>query len=88
MFPDPGSLEGAILCQLRRMAVIELIVSVCFIADPGKCKDVHLTMTEGEVTPYQCMMYGQVEITKWLEAQPKWQLKKWSCGAAGRYANL
>lgn len=68
--------------------MLELIVSVCFIAEPAKCREVTLTMTEGEVTPFQCMMYGQIEIAKWLEAHPKYQLSRWSCGRAGQIAKI
>jgi hypothetical protein len=69
-------------------AMIEIIVNVCLLADPARCKDVHLTMLEGQVTPFQCMMYGQVEIAKWAEMNPKWQLKRWTCTTAGRFAEL
>ena len=33
-------------------------------------------------------MFGQVEAAKWLEGNPKWQLKRWSCGVAGQIAKI
>ncbi len=62
--------------------MIEIVLSVCMLADPARCKDVHLSyMAEGQgVTPHQCMMYGQSEIAKWAEGNPNWKLHKWSCG--------
>ena len=37
--------------------MIEILVSVCFITDPAKCKEVHLTYAAEAVTPHQCMMF-------------------------------
>lgn len=68
--------------------MLELIVAVCLIEDSSRCKDVHLTMLEGRASPFECMMYGQVEISKWIEANPKWHLQRWSCAPAGQFANL
>lgn len=68
--------------------MLELIVSVCLIGEPQSCRDVTLTMAEGQATPFQCMMYGQIEIANWLEAHPKWQLSRWTCGRAGQLAKI
>lgn len=68
--------------------MIEIVLSVCMLADPAKCKDVHLSyMAESQqVTPHQCMLYGQSEIAKWAEGNPNWKLQKWSCGRPHHYA--
>lgn len=52
--------------------MIEIVLAVCMLSDPAKCKDVHLTyMAEGgHVTPHSCMMYGQSEIARWFEVNP------------------
>lgn len=68
--------------------MIEIVVSVCLIADPEKCRDVHLSyMAEAQaVTPQQCMMYGQSEIAKWAEGNPKWRVSRWTCGVPREFA--
>lgn len=68
--------------------MIEIVLSVCMLADPSRCKDVHLSyMAEGQgVTPHQCMLYGQSEIARWSEGNPNWKLQKWSCGTPRSYA--
>ena len=38
------------------------------------------------VTPQQCMMYGQMELAKWTEGNPNWQIRKFKCGRPGRFA--
>jgi len=63
--------------------MLELVLSVCHVADPSRCKDVHLNFAEENVTPYQCLMHGQPEIAKWVEFHPDWQVAKWSCARAG-----
>jgi len=68
--------------------MIELVLSVCLMADPGKCKDVHLTYVDGEITPFTCMMYGQTEAAKWGEGNPSWAVKGWKCGVAKQVAKI
>lgn len=66
--------------------MLELVLSVCQIADPSHCKDVRLNFAEENVTPMQCLMGGQVEIAKWINFHPDWQVAKWSCARAGLLA--
>ena len=54
--------------------MIEVVAMVCFMNDPAKCKDVHLSFAAESVTPQQCMMYGQMELAKWTEGNPNWQI--------------
>ena len=62
--------------------MFEIVLSVCLLADPAKCKDVHLSYaSEGQaLTPHACMVYGQSEIAKWSEGNPNWNVKRWMCG--------
>jgi hypothetical protein len=62
--------------------MIEIVLAVCMIEEPARCKDVHLTYMAENVTPFQCMRYGQPEIAKWLESNPKWAITRWKCGQA------
>lgn len=66
--------------------MIELVMSICLIAEPSRCKDVRLSFAEENVTPHACLMNGQIEIAKWMEGHPDWQVAKWSCGRGGLYA--
>ncbi len=66
--------------------MIEVVAMVCFVSDPNKGKDVHLTFAAESVTPQQCMMYGQMELAKWTGENPNWQIRKLSCGRSGRFA--
>ena len=68
--------------------MIELVAMVCFVSDPTRCKDVHLSFAAEAVTPMQCMKYGQMELAKWTQGNPNWQIRKFSCGVAGRYAKI
>lgn len=60
--------------------MFELIISVCMIADPKSCKDVHLTYLGDVPTPHSCMRVGQPEMAKWAGSHPKWSIRKWRCG--------
>lgn len=70
--------------------MIELIVAVCLAANPAQCKDVSLTFVDEQITQHQCMMgfAAQAEVSRWLEANPKWELKRWSCLPAGQLAKI
>lgn len=68
--------------------MIELIVSVCLIDEPNRCKDVRLNFLAESVTLHQCVMFGQVEIAKWSEGHPKWQVAKWRCRPAETVAKI
>jgi hypothetical protein len=68
--------------------MIELVLSVCLLDDPSRCKDVALTYSAENLTPMQCLMQSPVEISKWTEAHPKWFTKRWTCRPAGHLANL
>ena len=64
--------------------MLEILVAVCSIAAPQHCKDVHMNLVSDNVTPRQCLMLGQIEIAKWIDANPNWQVKRWICARAGR----
>ena len=68
--------------------MIELLVSVCFIAEPARCKDVALIFAAVPGVELQCQMgmAGQDQIAKWREAHPHWTVKRWTCRRAGKFA--
>jgi hypothetical protein len=68
--------------------MIELIVSVCLIDDPSRCKEVSLTYSADDMTPMRCLMMSPSEIAKWSEGHPKWVAKRWSCRPAGQLAKI
>jgi len=68
--------------------MIELVVAVCLIDQPSQCKDVYLNFEADHVTPQQCMMYGQVEMAKWVGEHPNYVIKKWRFGIAGQMAKI
>jgi hypothetical protein len=66
--------------------MIELVLSVCLIGNPDRCKDVRLNFAEQNVSARECMFNGQIEIAKWSETHPDWQVAKWQCARAGLMA--
>ncbi|MFZ2556190.1 MAG: hypothetical protein WAZ27_01475 [Minisyncoccia bacterium] len=68
--------------------MIELVVVVCMIDQPSRCKDVTLTFESETVTSQQCEMYGQMEMAKWIGENPNWGIRKWNCQPAGQVAKI
>jgi hypothetical protein len=69
--------------------MIEVIALACTVMAPLQCKNVKLSFAAESITPQQCMMYGQMELAKWIGDHPGWMISHgFKCGPAGRYANL
>jgi hypothetical protein len=68
--------------------MIELVVAVCMVDEPSRCKDVYLNFEAESVTAQQCMSFGQMEMAKWIGDHPNWTIKKWHCGVAGQIAKI
>ena len=68
--------------------MIELVVAVCMVDAPARCKDVYLNFEAESVTAQQCMSFGQMEMAKWIGDHPNWTIKKWHCGVAGQIAKI
>jgi hypothetical protein len=68
--------------------MLELVVSVCLVDDPARCKDVNLVFTAEGMSHMQCVMGAQPEIAKWMDGHPKWVLKRWTCQKAGQFAKI
>jgi hypothetical protein len=59
--------------------MLALILSICLIENPGKCREERMQIMEQVATPFQCMMVAQPEIAKHMEMRPRWVVKKWTC---------
>jgi hypothetical protein len=68
--------------------MVELLVSVCLLSDPSRCKDVSLVFAEEGMSHMQCMMGAQPHIARWIDNNPQWALKRWTCQRAGLYAKI
>jgi hypothetical protein len=65
------------------MGLIELIITVCALAQPAQCEEQHLQVA-GAMSPRQCTMAAPPYIAKWIEDHPKWQAVKWRCDVPGK----
>jgi hypothetical protein len=76
--------------RLENKVMIEIVVAVCLFDEPNKCKDVSLNISDEAISSVQCMMGmgAQAELEKWLQANPKWTIKKWTCSVAGQVAKI
>ena len=62
--------------------LIEIILTVCAIANPANCEEKHLQFAwDGSIQ--QCMMAAQPYIAQWIDQHPAWRTQKWSCGYPG-----
>jgi len=62
--------------------LIEIILTVCAVANPANCEEKHLQFAwDGSIQ--QCMMAAQPYIAQWIGEHPAWRTKKWTCGYPG-----
>jgi hypothetical protein len=62
--------------------LIEIILTVCAIANPSNCEEKDLQYAwEGSIQ--QCMMAAQPYIAHWIGQHPAWFVTKWSCDYPG-----
>jgi hypothetical protein len=58
--------------------MIEMIVTVCALAQPNQCEDQHLQYA-GIGSLRQCAMNAQPYLAQWISQHPKWTIKRWHC---------
>lgn len=68
--------------------MLELVMMVCLVSQSEDCKDVILNFDADNATPMQCVLYGQIEMAKWVEQHPAYRIKKWRCGQARQTAKI
>jgi len=59
------------------MGFIEVILTVCAIANPVNCEDKRLQFA-WDGSPRQCAMM-QMPIAAWIGDHPEWIVRRWSC---------
>jgi hypothetical protein len=61
--------------------MIALTLIVCLHSAPADCRPEPVSF-DGSLM--SCAMYGQAVAADWLKTHPKWRLRKFTCGIAGR----
>jgi len=58
--------------------MIEIILTVCAIANPNNCEDKYLQFAwDGSLQ--QCMNAAPPYIAQWIGQHPAWIARRWSC---------
>lgn len=65
------------------MGMIELIVTVCAVAQPNQCEDQHLQFASS-ASLRECAMAAPPYIAKWVDDHPKWSAVRWRCAYPGK----
>ena len=60
------------------MSYLELIFTVCLIANAGICKDNHIAVDQ-RLTIYACTIQAQLIMAQWVGDNPGWRVKRWHC---------
>jgi hypothetical protein len=60
------------------MGLIEIVLTVCALAQPGNCEEKHLQFN-ASMSLNQCAMTAPPYIARWVEEHPKWTAVRWRC---------
>lgn len=60
------------------MDMVDLMLTVCLLADPNNCQTEHLYF-ESRGSLAQCMFLAPAEIAKWSEQHPGRRVVRWKC---------
>ena len=67
--------------------MIELAFTACSIVAGASCREVSLIYTD--ISLLTCVVGAQPQIAMWATEHPNWSVPmKWTCRAAGQYANI
>ncbi|MEX6506635.1 hypothetical protein [Jiella sp. M17.18] len=58
--------------------MVDLILTVCMLANPSSCHDERLTYQAGNGLA-QCMMLAMPYVAQWAGDHPKWHVKSFHC---------
>jgi hypothetical protein len=61
------------------MVLVQLILTVCSLADPTDCQEQRLAFVESG-SLRQCMFAAPPKIAEWAASHPNRQVVKWRCG--------
>ena len=65
------------------MGLVELVLTVCAIAQPTACEEQHLEFAlSGSLA--QCTMAAPPYIAQWIGEHPKWTAVRWHCDYPGK----
>ena len=64
------------------MGLIELVLTVCAIAQSNACQDQHLQFMANQSLA-QCAMAAPPYIAQWIGDHPKWVAVRWHCEYPG-----
>jgi hypothetical protein len=79
---DWGLMSACVSIIAMEGRVIEIVLTVCAIANPANCEEKYLQFVwDGSIS--QCMMAAEPYIAQWIGEHPEWIAKRWTCDYPG-----
>jgi hypothetical protein len=60
------------------MPVVDLVLAVCLISDPGTCREEHLYF-ESHGSLRACMAEAIPTMAQWAGTHPEWHIERFHC---------
>lgn len=62
--------------------MLEIVLSICLIAEPSECRDEHVPIFEQASPVYICTKGAVQVIVDWADTHPRWKVVRWRCHTA------
>ena len=69
------------------MNLIDLVLTVCLLADPNSCRKEHIYF-ESEGPFFQCMFLAPARIARWSAEHPAVRVVRWTCERPGKSRDI
>lgn len=66
------------------MGLMELILTVCALAQPTSCEETNLTFVDQGQSLAECAMAAPPTIAEWATHHPSRFVARWRCGYPGQ----
>jgi len=60
------------------MNFLELVMTVCTLANAQLCEDKRIVL-DPNISTMQCMMGAQPTMAQWVVENPDWRVVRWTC---------
>ena len=61
-----------------------ILMSICLLAEPARCREERLSFSFEPTSPTGCVARSQGAMAEWQLGHPRWRIVRWRCVARGR----
>ncbi|GJE60300.1 hypothetical protein [Methylobacterium trifolii] len=60
-----------------------ILLSICLLAQPDRCREDRIELSYESTSPTVCLRRSQTALADWQAAHPEWHVTRWRCALRG-----